>query len=112
MNLDCLFCKIVKGEIASDKVFETELLLGFRDINPVAPLHVLLIPKKHITSLNEATEKEILAELMLTIPVLAKELGILESGYRTVINTGPDAGQTVFHLHFHLIGGRKLEWAN
>ena len=114
MSKDCLFCKIIGGEIPSDKVFENERVLAFRDISPVAPQHILVIPKQHKASLSEfeASDKEILGELMLTAAQLAKDLGIAESGYRTVVNTGAEAGQTVFHLHVHLIGGRKLEWAN
>lgn len=112
MPEDCLFCKIIQGEIPSNKVYEDEKILAFRDINPAAKEHVLLIPKKHIYSIGKSLgeDKELLGELLLKAKNLAGELGIEESGYRLVINNGPDGGQTVDHLHLHLIGGRKLDW--
>lgn len=107
---DCLFCKIVAGEIPSQKVYETETVLAIRDINPQAPVHVLLLPKKHIEGLNEAQEsdKELLAELMLAIPKVAKAEGIKDKGYRVILNNGKNAGQLIPHFHIHLLGGKHL----
>jgi histidine triad (HIT) family protein len=109
---NCLFCRIIAGEIASTKVYEDDLAFAFRDINPQAPTHVLIIPKKHIASLNEATQEDqaLLGHLTLVVPKLAKQLGIDESGYRTVINTGASVGQSVWHIHIHLLGGRAMSW--
>tara|TARA_B100000131_G_scaffold86676_1_gene83543 strand:+ start:2356 stop:2727 length:372 start_codon:yes stop_codon:yes gene_type:complete len=109
---DCLFCKIVAGEIPCDKVFENELLIAFRDISPVSPTHILIIPKKHISSLNELSEEDrfLAGEMLLSAKKIAKSEKINLSGYRTVINTNDDGGQTVFHIHMHLIGGRKMDW--
>lgn len=109
---DCLFCKIAAGEIPSQKVYEDELVYAFKDIAPVAPVHVLIIPKEHVmSSLNDITDENsaIIAHIFKVAAKLAKELG-LENGYRVVNNCGEDAGQTVKHLHFHLIGGKKLQW--
>lgn len=108
---DCLFCKIIAGKIPSKKIYEDEHAFAFSDINPQAPTHVLIVPKKHIPDLKEATSEdaEIIGRLLLVAAKLAKERG-LEQGYRTVFNVGPDAGQTVFHLHLHLLGGRALHW--
>jgi histidine triad (HIT) family protein len=107
----CLFCKIVAGEIPSKKVFEDDLTYAFRDINPQAPTHVLVVPRKHIDSLAEssAADKEMLGYLHLVAARIAKSEG-LSKGFRTVINTGPDGGQTVDHLHVHLLGGRGMTW--
>lgn len=107
---DCLFCKIVAGEIPSQKVYEDENVLAIRDINPQAPIHVLLLPKKHIASLNEAQEpdRELLSDLMLAIPKVAEAEGIREKGYRVILNNGKNAGQLVPHLHFHILGGKHL----
>lgn len=107
---DCIFCKIIKGNIPSDKVYEDDELYGFRDINPLAPVHILLIPKQHIDSLAEAGEQHLplLGRMQSVAAELARKEGISESGYRTVINTNPEGGQIVFHLHLHLIGGKKL----
>ncbi len=109
---DCLFCKIVAGEIPCDKVFENELLIAFRDISPVSPNHILIIPKKHISSLNELSEEDrfLAGEMLLSAKKIAKSEKINLSGYRTVFNTNDDGGQTVFHIHMHLIGGRKMDW--
>ncbi len=109
---DCIFCKIVNGEIPADKVYETKNVLVFKDINPVAPVHYLIIPKEHIVSLSESDEnhKELLAEMLLTASKLGKDVPELENNYRLVISTGPKAGQVVMHMHFHLIGGRELGW--
>jgi histidine triad (HIT) family protein len=107
----CLFCKIVAGEIPSKKVFEDDLTYAFRDINPQAPTHVLVVPRKHIASLAEtsAEDQEMLGYLQLVAARIAKSEG-LSKGFRTVINTGPDGGQTVDHLHVHLLGGRAMMW--
>ena len=108
---DCLFCKIVEGEIPSTKVYEDDMILAFRDLEPQAPEHVLVIPKKHIASLDDVTEEdqEILGYLMCKIKDIAADLGI-ENGYRVVNNCGEDGLQTVQHLHFHLLGKRKMTW--
>ncbi len=106
----CLFCRIIAGEIPSDVVQETERFLAFRDINPQAPTHVLAIPKQHIASLNEATDANVLGELLLFARDVAKEEGLADDGYRVVLNTNAGAGQTVFHIHAHILGGRPLLW--
>lgn len=107
----CLFCKIIAGEIPSKKVFEDQCIYAFRDINPQAPTHVLVIPRKHFASLNDlgAEDEALLGQLHLTAAKIAKTEG-LASGFRTVINTGSDGGQTVDHLHVHLLGGRPMAW--
>ncbi len=109
---DCLFCKIINGDIPADKVFENETVFAFRDIDPKAPTHILIIPKKHIKTLNEINknDQDLLGELLLTAKKIAKDEGIDTSGYRTVINCNSDGGQTVFHIHLHLLGGRKMSW--
>ena len=109
---DCLFCKIIRGEIPSNKVFENDLVLAFQDINPVAPHHYLLIPKKHVASLNDFKEedKEIIVAIFMVAQKIAKEKGFDEKGYRLVANTNQDGGQTVAHFHFHLIAGRSMQW--
>ena len=109
---ECLFCKMVSGVIPCDKVYENEYVLAFRDIDPKAPTHILIIPKKHITTLNEINEndQDLLGELLLTAKKIAKDEGIDTSGYRTVINCNSDGGQTVFHIHMHLLGGRQMAW--
>ena len=107
--MDCLFCKIIKGDIPSTKVYEDELVYAFRDINPQAPTHVLVIPKAHIDSVNGITEENsaVVAHIFEVIPKIAAAEG-LSGGYRVVSNCGADAGQTVFHLHFHILGGKQL----
>ena len=107
--MDCLFCKIIKGEIPSTKVYENEFVYAFRDINPQAPVHILVIPKTHLSSLDEVTAEnaEAVAEVLKAIPVIAKAEG-LTGGYRVVSNVGSDACQSVKHLHFHVLGGKKL----
>ena len=107
---DCIFCKIISGEIPSQKLYEDDKIYVFNDINPEAPVHFLVIPKEHIANVNELTEEnsDILAHIFLQIKKLVKELGIDNSGYRVVTNTGDDAGQTVHHMHFHVIGKKKL----
>ncbi|MCS5632972.1 uncharacterized protein METZ01_LOCUS35800 [marine metagenome] len=109
---ECLFCKMVSGVIPCDKVHENEYVLAFRDIDPKAPTHILIIPKKHITTLNEINEndQDLLGELLLTAKKIAKDEGIDTSGYRTVFNCNSDGGQTVFHIHMHLLGGRPMAW--
>ncbi len=107
---DCLFCKIVKGEIPSKKVYEDEDVYAFSDINPQAPIHILVIPKKHISSIVELNEenKDIVGKIFITINKIAKENGFLEDGFRVISNCGENAGQTVKHLHFHILAGKKL----
>ena len=109
---NCLFCKIVNGEALGDIVFESDSVLAFNDINPVAPHHVLIIPKKHISTLNDIDEKDcnVIGRIHLTANKIASERGISESGFRTVFNCNKDAGQAVFHIHMHLVGGRKMNW--
>ena len=106
---NCLFCKIVAGQIPSTKVYEDELVLAFRDIAPQAPTHILVIPKAHIASVGEVTPENsaVVAHIFEVIPRIAMDEG-LENGYRVVSNCGEDAGQTVHHLHFHILGGKKL----
>ena len=108
----CIFCKIVAGEIPSKKVYEDDLILAFNDIEPQAPVHVVIIPKEHIESANMITSEnsKVIANIFETIPKLAKELGVAESGYRVINNCGVDGGQTVPHIHFHLTGGRQFGW--
>lgn len=108
---DCLFCRLTTGEIPSKKVYEDERTFAFEDIHPQAPTHVLIIPKKHVVGLKEATaeDAELLGYCQLVAAKIARERGI-ENGYRTVYNVGPGAGQSVFHLHLHLLGGRALRW--
>ena len=109
---DCLFCKIAAGQIPSKIVYQDEDVVAFEDINPQAPYHILLIPRRHIASMADLTEEDgtLLARLFMVAAKLAHKLGFDESGYRFVTNVGPDAGQSVFHLHFHLLGGRKFAW--
>ena len=109
---DCIFCKIIEGEIPSNKVYEDDKVLALYDIDAKAPVHLLIVPKMHIPSLNELDEVSaaLLPHIMLTAKNIAKDLNIADDGYRIVINTGKDAGQTVPHLHFHMLGGRSLAW--
>jgi histidine triad (HIT) family protein len=106
----CLFCRIVRREIPAKIVAENEHCVAFRDINPQAPTHVVIVPRAHVASLNEATDAAMIGELVLMAREIARSEGIAERGYRTVFNTNADAGQTVFHLHLHLIGGRPMGW--
>lgn len=108
---DCIFCKIVSGEIPATKVYEDDLFVAFNDIEPEAPVHVLLIPKKHISSIDDITEEDeaIVGHMLGKISRIAKERGI-ENGYRIVSNVGEDGQQSVKHLHFHLLGKRKMTW--
>ncbi len=105
---DCIFCKIANKEIPSNLVYENESIAAFNDINPCAPVHILVIPKKHVESLNELEDKNLMAELLSGVKEVTKKLGIKD--YRTVINTGKGAGQEVFHIHLHIISGRPLNW--
>lgn len=107
---DCIFCKIVAGEIPCDQVYADDLIIAFHDISPQAPTHILVIPRKHISDMNEASAEDqaLLGHMMLRAPEIAAEAGLAESGYRLVLNTGPDARQSVFHIHLHILGGRKL----
>ena len=109
---DCLFCKILDGEIPCDKVYENEHVIVFRDVNPQAPTHVLVIPRNHISTVNDLTEdnKNIVGEMMLAAQHVAKLEGIDEAGYRLIMNCNEGAGQTVFHIHLHVLGGRALNW--
>lgn len=110
--MDCLFCKIINGDIPSSKVYEDELVYAFRDIEPQAPVHILIIPKEHIASANELTEENasVVGHVFAVAAEIAKAEGIAEGGYRIVNNCGEDGGQTVKHLHFHMLGGRSLQW--
>jgi histidine triad (HIT) family protein len=109
---DCLFCKIINGDIRSDKIYEDEFTFAFRDINPVAPTHILVIPKVHVSGLNDIKidDVNIMSKLTLSAQKIIDLEGIKDSGFRFVINSGMDGGQTVFHLHLHILGGRKLKW--
>lgn len=106
----CIFCKVVAGEIPAAVVKRDDGFLAFRDINPQAPTHLLVIPTHHVASLNEARDPKLLGELLAFARDLAQEAGIATRGYRVVLNTNPDGGQTVFHLHVHLLGGRPMTW--
>jgi histidine triad (HIT) family protein len=106
----CLFCRIIRKEIPAKFVFENEHCVAFPDINPQAPVHVLVVPRDHVASLNEAHDPAMLGRIQLAAAEIAKREGIAEAGYRTVINTNRAAGQTVFHIHLHVLGGRDLGW--
>lgn len=110
--MDCIFCKIANKEIPATIVYEDDFVLAFNDLNPVAPHHVLIIPKKHIASLNDLTQEEevLMGKVILVASKLAKELGVDDAGYRIVSNCGKNGGQTVGHIHYHLLGGRELQW--
>lgn len=108
MEDNCVFCKIVKGEIPSTKIYEDEDVLAFEDIEPIAPVHVLVIPKKHLDSLLELEDKELESKLLSAVKKVAKIKGIDERGFRVITNIGEEGGQAVKHLHIHVIGGRKL----
>ena len=111
--MNCIFCKIINKEIPADIVYQDDEIIAFKDIAPVAPVHLLIIPKKHILSVNnlELEDKELIGRLFLTARKIAKEQDVSETGYRLVINVGKDAGQTIDHLHLHLLGGKKLPFA-
>lgn len=108
--MDCIFCKIANGEIPSKKVYEDELCVAFYDVAPAAPVHVLVIPKAHIVSVLEADDEGLLGHLLTVASDVARKEGLAENGFRLVINTGADGGQTVHHLHVHILGGRSLAW--
>lgn len=110
--MDCIFCKIAQGEIPTEKIYEDDKIVAFKDLNPQAPIHFLFIPKEHISSANELDEEHapLVGEIFLAIAKVAKEYGFDESGYRIVNNCGEDGGQTVPHLHFHVFAKRKMEW--
>ena len=112
MGNDTIFGKIIRKEIPANIVYEDEVCLAFTDINPQAPTHILVIPKKAIPSMKEVdpADKELLGHMLLTVKNVAAEAGLAEDGYRIVINTGNNGGQTVFHLHMHILGGRSLQW--
>jgi histidine triad (HIT) family protein len=109
---DCLFCKMVAGEIAPDTVYEDDDVLAFRDINPQAPTHVLVVPKRHISTINdlEPADAELVGKLYLAAQQVAAKDGIAEEGYRTLMNCNAGAGQSVFHIHLHVLGGRPMHW--
>ncbi len=106
----CLFCKMVAGVIKPDVVFEDEDILAFRDIHPQAPVHILIIPKRHIATLNDLDDTQLAGTILQTAAALAKQEGISEAGYRTVFNCNRQGGQEVYHLHLHLLGGRQMTW--
>jgi histidine triad (HIT) family protein len=109
---DCLFCKIVSKDIPAELIFEDFRIVAFNDINPQAPIHILIIPKEHFASLNDIPEekKDLLGHILLRARQIAQNIGIQENGYRIVLNTARDSGQEVFHIHFHLLGGRRMTW--
>lgn len=109
---DCIFCKMVAGEIRSDIVYQDEHVLAFRDINPQAPTHVLVVPREHIATLNDLTPQQasLIGRMYLAARAVARQEGIAERGYRTLINCNLEAGQTVYHLHLHVLGGRLMHW--
>ena len=109
---NCLFCNIVAGEIPADIIYEDDSIIAFRDINPQAPVHILIIPKSHISTLNDLKQEhaELIGELILSAKDIAKKEGISDAGYRTGFNCNKAAGQTVYHIHLHLLGGRTFSW--
>jgi len=111
--MNCIFCQIAKKDLPAAIIYEDEKVIAFKDINPIAPIHYLIIPKKHIASVNrlEAQDKELVGEMFLAAKKIAKDQGIADNGYRLVFNVGKDSGQMVDHLHLHLLGGKKLLWA-
>lgn len=104
----CIFCKIASSEIATSFVYEDDLTVAFKDLQPQAPIHILLIPRQHVASLKEVCDPQLLGHLLMAAKNAAKKIGLMQ--YRLVINTGPDAGQSVFHLHLHILGGRQMNW--
>ena len=112
MATDCLFCKIVAGQVPATIVHQDEHLVAFKDINPQAPMHVLIIPRRHMGTLNDLTASDdgLVGEMVRRAAALARANGYAEGGYRTVFNCNPDAGQTVFHIHLHVLGGRTFTW--
>ena len=110
MTENCLFCRIARKEIPASIVLENEHVVAFRDIDPKAPTHVLVVPRTHVATLDDVSDAKLLGELLLAAAAIARTEGIVAGGYRTVVNCGSDAGQAVFHVHLHLLGGRKLAW--
>lgn len=112
MAENCLFCKMVSGAIKPDTVYEDDRVLAFRDINPQAPVHVLVIPKRHVTTLNDLSDEgaDLAGALVMAATRIAKDLGVAQAGYRILINTNPEGGQVVFHVHLHLLAGRQMQW--
>lgn len=110
--MDCLFCKIINGDIPADIVYQDDHVLGFKDVNPQAPTHVLFIPKKHIATVNdlESSDAELIGKLYLAAKKIATDEGFADDGYRLVMNCNAGAGQTVFHIHLHMLAGRSLSW--
>ena len=106
----CIFCRIARGEIPAQMVMNNKDIVAFRDVNPQAPVHILIIPKKHIASLDDATDSDLLGKMLSLAAAIARQEKISKPGYRTVINTGKDGGQSVDHLHLHLLGGRAMTW--
>jgi histidine triad (HIT) family protein len=106
----CIFCRIGRGELPAKMIVNNKEMFAFRDINPQAPTHILIVPKKHIVSLDDLSDPDLIGRMMILAAALARQEGIAKSGYRTVINTGKDGGQSVDHLHIHLLGGRHLTW--
>jgi len=106
----CIFCRIARGEIPAQMLVNSKEIAAFRDVNPQAPVHILIIPKKHIASLDDASDSDLLGRMMSLAAALARQEKIAKTGYRTVINTGAQGGQTVDHLHIHLLGGRAMTW--
>jgi histidine triad (HIT) family protein len=109
---DCLFCGVVEGRVKGDIVYRDESVVAFRDIRPQAPVHILIVPRKHVATVLdlEASDSAVVGQIFLLIAKLAREQGVAESGFRVVVNSGADAGQSVFHVHFHLLGGRPFRW--
>lgn len=109
---DCLFCKIAEGKISANRVFENETVVAFRDIHPQAPVHILIIPRRHIGTLNElnAEDAKLIGEMVLAAKHLAAQENLAESGYRVLMNCNRDGGQSVYHIHLHLLGGRYMKW--
>jgi histidine triad (HIT) family protein len=112
MKTECTFCKIVQRKIPGEVLFQDDMVTAFRDINPVAPHHILVVPNEHISSLNDLTpsQADVAGRMLIVAGELAEQEGIQESGYRLIINTGPDAGQVIFHLHLHIIGGQPMRY--
>jgi histidine triad (HIT) family protein len=110
MAESCIFCRIARGEIPAQIVVNNKDIAAFKDLNPQAPVHILIIPKKHVASLDDANDSDLLGRMMALAAAIARQEGIAKSGYRTVVNTGKDGGQSVAHLHIHLLGGRAMTW--
>ncbi len=110
MTQDCIFCRIIRGELSTEFVYQDDRVVAFRDIAPKAPVHILIVPRRHIPSLAHVTSDDegVLGHMMVVARQVAEQEGVLESGFRTIINTGPDGGQEIYHIHMHLLGGRPL----